>query len=72
MTLSAARGPLSSDPAGRFSPAVPPAPVYIEPHARRIVARLGGRTVIDSESALLVHLWRAIVPDQAPRIGLLS
>jgi uncharacterized protein (DUF427 family) len=29
--------------------------VYVEPHPRRITARLDGRTVIDSEAALLVH-----------------
>lgn len=55
MTLAAGRGPLSPDPAGRFSPAVPPGTVLIEPHPRRVRATLGGRTVIDTEGALLVH-----------------
>lgn len=54
MTLVAGRGPLSSDPAGRFCP---PADlgVYIEPHPRRVQAFLDGRAVIDTERALLVH-----------------
>ena len=55
MTLVAGRGPLSSDPAGRFSPPVPAPVVYIEPHPRRIQALLGGRLVIDTERALMVH-----------------
>lgn len=55
MTLVAGRGPLSSDPAGRFSPPVPPDVVYVEPHPRRVQAFRGGRPVIDTERALLVH-----------------
>lgn len=55
MTLCAGRGPLSRDPAGRFFPAVPSELVFIEPHPRRIQAVLNGHTVIDTESALLVH-----------------
>ena len=44
MTLVAGRGPLSSDPAGRFSPAIPADLVYIEPHPRRVQAfGMGGR-----------------------------
>ena len=48
-------GPLSSAPAGRFSPAVPAGTVYVEPHPRRVQAVKDGRTVIDTERALLVH-----------------
>jgi uncharacterized protein (DUF427 family) len=55
MTLVAGRGPLSSDPAGRFCPPVPADVVYIEPHPRRVQAFLRGRLVIDTEGALMVH-----------------
>jgi uncharacterized protein (DUF427 family) len=58
MTLVAGRGPLSSDPTGRFSPSVPAGidiGVYIEPHPRRVQAFENGRVVIDTERALLVH-----------------
>lgn len=55
MTLVAGRGPLSSNPAGRFSPPVAPGAVYIEPHPRRIQAFRDGRQVIDTEHALMVH-----------------
>jgi uncharacterized protein (DUF427 family) len=48
-------GPLSSAPAGWFSPTVPPGVVYVEPHPRRVQAVKDGRTVIDTERALLVH-----------------
>jgi uncharacterized protein (DUF427 family) len=58
MTLVAGRGPLSNDPAGRFSPSLPPGldiGAYIEPHPRRIRAFRDGRMVIDTERALMVH-----------------
>jgi uncharacterized protein (DUF427 family) len=55
MTLVAGRGPLSSDPAGRFSPAIPTEVVYVEPHPRRVQAFKDGSPVIDTERALLVH-----------------
>ncbi|MDT5323783.1 MAG: hypothetical protein QOF25_935 [Mycobacterium sp.] len=55
MSLVAGRGPLSADPAGWFSPALPDDVVFVEPHPRRIVAQVNGRTVIDTEHALLVH-----------------
>lgn len=55
MSLVAGRGPLSSDPAGRFSPAIPADVVFIEPHPRRVQAVRDGRLVIDTEGALLVH-----------------
>jgi uncharacterized protein (DUF427 family) len=55
MSLVTGRGPLSSDPAGRFTPPIPTGVVYIEPHPRRIEAVQSGRTVIDTEKALLVH-----------------
>lgn len=55
MTLVAGRGPLSGDPAGRFSPPLPAEVVYIEPHPRRVQAVRDGRLVIDTERALLVH-----------------
>lgn len=55
MTLVAGRGPLSGDPAGRFSPAIPDGVVYVEPHPRRVQAVKDGRLVIDTERALMVH-----------------
>ncbi len=55
MTLVAGRGPLSSDPAGRFCPPVPAGLVYVEPHPRRVQAFQNGRQVIDTEHALMVH-----------------
>jgi uncharacterized protein (DUF427 family) len=55
VSLVAGRGPLSADPAGWFSPALPDDVVFVEPHPRRIVAQLNGRTVIDTEHVLLVH-----------------
>lgn len=55
MSLVAGSGPLSHEPAGRFSAPLPDGLVYVEPHPRRVQAVLGGRTVIDTEHALLVH-----------------
>jgi uncharacterized protein (DUF427 family) len=55
MTLTSARGPLGNDPAGWFSAPLPPDIVFVEPHPRRIEARVDGRTVIDTERALMVH-----------------
>lgn len=55
MSLVAGRGPLSSDPAGRFAPPIPEDVVYIEPHPRRIRAVKNGHTIIDTEQALMVH-----------------
>ncbi|MGH3970006.1 MAG: DUF427 domain-containing protein [Mycobacterium sp.] len=55
MSLVAGRGPLSPDPAGRFSSPLPDGLVYVEPHPRRVQATRNGRVVIDTERALLVH-----------------
>jgi uncharacterized protein (DUF427 family) len=55
MSLVAGRGPLSKDPAGWFSSPLPDDVVFVEPHPRRVQALLDGRTVIDTERALLVH-----------------
>jgi len=55
MSLVAGRGPLGKDPAGWFSPALPQHVVFVEPHPRRVQAVHGGHTVIDTESALMVH-----------------
>lgn len=55
MSLVAGRGPLSPHPAGRFSKPLPDDLVYVEPHPRRVQAVKDGRTVIDTERALLVH-----------------
>lgn len=55
MTLTSGRGPLSPDPAGRFSAPVPVGVRYTEPYRRRVRAMIGDRTVVDSERVLLVH-----------------
>ena len=55
MSLTSGRGPLSRNPAGRFSAPVPADLAYVEPVRRRVRARLGDATVVDSEAALLVH-----------------
>lgn len=57
MSLVAGRGPLGSDPVGRFAPPMDAdiELVYIEPHPRRVRAVKDGHTVIDTERALLVH-----------------
>src|SRR3984885_2865356 len=55
MSMVTGHGPLSSAPAGWFSPKVPAQVVYVEPHPRRVQAAKNGRTVIDTEHALRVH-----------------
>lgn len=55
MALTTPRGPLGTDPAGWFHPPIAPGSVFVEPHPRRIQAIKDGRTVIDTERALLVH-----------------
>lgn len=55
MTLVTGRGPLSPDPAGRFSPPIPDDVVYLEPHPRRVQAFCNGRLMIDTEGAWMVH-----------------
>jgi len=55
MSLVAGRGPLSKDPAGWFSSALPDDLVFVEPHPRRVQAIRDGQTVIDTERALMVH-----------------
>ncbi len=55
MTLTNGRGPFSGRRAGIFSAPVPSEVVYVEPFRRRVRARIGERTVVDSERVLLVH-----------------
>jgi uncharacterized protein (DUF427 family) len=55
MSMVTGHGPLSSAPAGWFSPTLPADVVYVEPHPRRVQAVKDGSTVIDTERALLVH-----------------
>lgn len=55
MSLVTGHGPLSTDPAGWFSPPLAAGTVFVEPHPRRIRAVRDGRAVIDTERALLVH-----------------
>lgn len=62
MSLTTGRGPLSPNPAGRFSAPIPAGVVYVEPFQRRVRGVRGRNTVIDSERVLLVHR-----PGQPPR-----
>lgn len=55
MSLVAGRGPLSTQPAGWFTPPLAGPTVYVEPHPRRIQAFRGGVPAVDTEHALLVH-----------------
>jgi uncharacterized protein (DUF427 family) len=55
MSLVTGRGPLSTDPAGWFSPPLTTGTVFVEPHPRRVQALRDGHAVIDTERALLVH-----------------
>ena len=55
MSLVAGHGPLSTQPAGWFSPPITGNEVYVEPHPRRIEAFIGDTRVIDTEQALMVH-----------------
>ncbi len=55
MSLVTGRGPLSTHPAGWFTPPVAAGTVFVEPHPRRVQALRGGHAVIDTERALLVH-----------------
>lgn len=55
MSLVAGRGPLSTQPAGWFTPPLAEGAVYIEPHPRRIQAFRGTTAVLDTEHALMVH-----------------
>jgi uncharacterized protein (DUF427 family) len=55
VSLSTGRGPLSTNPAGRFTAPVPAGVAYIEPFRRRVRATKDGRSVVDSERVLLVH-----------------
>ena len=55
MSLVTGRGPLSSDPAGWFSPPLASGTVFVEPHPRRVQGLRDGRAVIDTEQGLLVH-----------------
>ncbi len=55
MSLTTGRGPLGRNPAGRFSAPLPDQVVYVEPFRRRVRGVQAGRTVVDSERAVLVH-----------------
>jgi uncharacterized protein (DUF427 family) len=64
VSLTTGRGPLAAKPAGRFSAPVPANVSYLEPFRRRVRATKGGRTLIDSERALLLHR-----PGQPPTLA---
>ncbi|BBX03235.1 hypothetical protein BST36_05220 [Mycolicibacterium moriokaense] len=55
MSLVTGRGPLSTHPAGWFTPPLAAGSVFVEPHPRRVQALRDGRAVIDTERVLLVH-----------------
>jgi uncharacterized protein (DUF427 family) len=55
VSLVAGHGPLSTERAGWFSPAIAEDLVYVEPHPRRVQAVRADRTVLDTERVLLVH-----------------
>ena len=55
MSLVTGRGPLSTHPAGWFTPPLAEGSVFVEPHPRRVQALRDGVAVIDTERALLVH-----------------
>jgi uncharacterized protein (DUF427 family) len=55
MSLTSGRGPLSHQPRGWFDPPLPPGTVFVEPTQRRIRGVVAGRTVVESQRALLVH-----------------
>jgi uncharacterized protein (DUF427 family) len=55
VSLTTGRGPLSGDPAGRFTAELPAGLVYVEPFPRRVRAVRAGNTVVDSERVVLVH-----------------
>ena len=55
MGLSWQQGPLGRNPNGRFLvPAMPERVLYAEPLRRRLRAELGGRTVVQSDDAVLL------------------
>jgi uncharacterized protein (DUF427 family) len=55
MGLTTGTGPFGSRRAGRLSFEAPEHVVYVEPWPRRVRALAGGRTIVDSERAVLVH-----------------
>lgn len=55
MSLTSGRGPLSSDPAGMFSPPQNLPATYIEPFRRRVRGLVSGVAAVDSDAVMLVH-----------------
>ena len=64
MSLTTGRGPLSGKPAGRFTAPMPENVSYIEPFRRRVTATKDGRTVVETERAVLMHR-----PGQPPELA---
>jgi uncharacterized protein (DUF427 family) len=64
VSLTSGRGPLSAKPAGRFTAPMPEKVSYIEPFRRRVTATKDGRTVVETERALLTHR-----PGQPPSLA---
>ena len=55
MSLGGRRGPLGTNPDGRFSTPLPDDLFYVEPFRRRVRGFVGDRAVVDSERVVLVH-----------------
>lgn len=57
MGLTKGSGPLGPRPAGTFNRELPPRKglIYLDPFPRRIRARAGGETIVDSTGARLLH-----------------
>jgi uncharacterized protein (DUF427 family) len=67
MALTMASGPFGTSPTGTFYFTPPPHVTFVEPLGRRLRGALGGRTVVDSHEARLLHetgkLPRYLVPE---------
>jgi uncharacterized protein (DUF427 family) len=67
MSLTAGRGPFSTDPAGRFDAPVPRPVLFWDPVPQRIRALLGSETVLDSDRAALLHETGSLPVYYVPR-----
>lgn len=55
MALGFGTGPLSPDCDGTVLPGLPSGTSFVQPYPRRVRAILGGRTVLDTEGAVMLH-----------------
>lgn len=65
MTLTMGTGPLSASTDGRSVPTLPGGVRFAQPYPRRVRAVIGGDTVVDTETAVLLH-----APDRLPALWL--